>query len=137
MVLRMARPSTRLGTSNRQYRRRYPKDISRILDGLGPTFQRPTGWGKESITLTLGTADPVKAKAAHARIAADVEAHFAILRAGPQPLTHKEAVALSGEIYRELVAAHEDNPGGIERWLKAEVDNLKARHRNNRQFASR
>jgi len=126
MVLQMARPSARAGTANRQYRRRYPTDIRRILNGLGASFTRPPGWGREEITLSLGTADPAKAKAAHARIAADVEALFATLRAGPQRLTQKEAVALSGEVYRGLIAAHEDDPGEVERWVKAEVENLKA-----------
>jgi integrase len=126
MVLQMARPSARAGTLNHQYRRRYPTDIRRILDGLGSSFTRPSGWGREGITLTLGTASGTQAKAAHARIAADVEAIFATLRAGPRSLSHKETVALSGEVYRALIAEHEDNPGEVERWVRAEVENLRA-----------
>ncbi|MDH3032096.1 hypothetical protein [Methylobacterium fujisawaense] len=126
MVLQMARPSARVGTLNRQYRRRYPADIRRILDGPGSSFTRPTGWGREGITLTLGTASSAQAKAAHARISADVEAIFATLRAGPRPLSHKETVALSGEVYRALIAEHEENPGDVERWMRAEVENLRA-----------
>ncbi|MDP4024160.1 hypothetical protein Q8W71_16140 [Methylobacterium sp. NEAU 140] len=126
MVLQMARPSARLGTLNHQFRRRYPADIRRILDKLGASFVRPSGWGKEGITLTLGTANSTQAKAAHARISADVETTFAALRTGPRHLSHKEAVALSGEVYRALIAEHEDDPGEVERWLKAEVENLKA-----------
>lgn len=78
--------------------------------------------------MSLGTAEVVKAKAAHARIAADVEAHFAILRTGPRQLTHKETVALAGEVYRTLVQEHEDDPGEVKRWVLAEVANLKAEH---------
>lgn len=126
MVLQMARPSARVGTLNHQYRRRYPTDIRRILDGLGPSFTRPPGWGREGITLTLGTSSSTQAKAAHARISADVEATFATLRAGPRSLSHKETVALSGEVYRALIAEHEDNPGEVGRWMRAEVENLRA-----------
>ncbi|MGU3284619.1 hypothetical protein [Methylobacterium mesophilicum] len=126
MVLQMARPSARAGTLNHQYRRRYPTDIRRILDGLGSSFTRPPGWGREGITLTLGTSSGTQAKAAHARISADVEAIFATLRTGPRSLSHKETVALSGEVYRALIAEHEDNPGAVERWVRAEVENLRA-----------
>lgn len=35
---------------------------------------------------------------------------FDDLRAGPQTLTHKQAVALAGEAYRRRVDRHENNP---------------------------
>ncbi|MGH1574129.1 DUF6538 domain-containing protein [Methylobacterium sp. P31] len=122
----MTRPTARVGTVNQQFRRRYPADIKRILDRLGASFVRSRGWGKDGISLSLGTADVRKAKAAHARISAEVEAQFESLRAGPRRLSQKESVALSGEVYREMVAAHEDDPGAAETWLNAEIDNLKA-----------
>jgi hypothetical protein len=115
MVLRMPRPQSRAGTANRQYRRRYPADIKPILERLGPSYRRPAGWGRDEITLSLGTADPAKAKTAHARISAEIETRFAMLKAGPQKLSHKDAVALSGEVYRALMREHEENPGAAER----------------------
>lgn len=106
MVLPTTRRTARAGTINRQFRCRYAADIKRILDRLGASFTRPPGWDKDGITLTLRTADPRKAKATLTRISAKVEAVFESLRAGPQRLS-QEAIGLAGEVYRELVAAHD------------------------------
>lgn len=126
MVLRMSRPTTRKGTANPCYRKRIPADVKRVLDQL-PAAYRPRGWGKEEIVITLGTADRRAAGAEFARIAADVEVRFAALRAGVRRLSHKEATALAGAAYRELTAAHEDDPGAAVGWLKEFAGNELAR----------
>lgn len=126
MVLRMARPITRKGTNNVSYRKRLPADVKRILDKLPKSF-RPTGWGRNEIVIATGTADKRKADAELARIAAEIESRFTRLRAGVRTLSHKEAVALAGTIYRAFADSLEDNPGSPEKWEKMLVGNLVAK----------
>jgi hypothetical protein len=40
-------------------------------------------------------------------------------------LTHKETLALAGEVYRALADTREDDPGSPEQWLQAEAGNLR------------
>ncbi|MGD9545001.1 MAG: DUF6538 domain-containing protein [Methylocystis sp.] len=122
----MARPIARKGTNNVSYRKRIPADVRRILDKLPKSF-RPAGWGKDEIVIATGTADKRKADAELARIAAEVESRFARLRAGVRTLSHKEAVALAGTIYRGFADSLEDNPGSPEKWDKMLVGNLVAK----------
>ena len=126
MVLRMARPAKRKGTANHQYRKRIPPDVQKRLQNLPPAY-RPSGWGKDEIVISTKTSDPRKAKAEHARIAAEVEAHIARLRSDVQSLSLKQATALAGKIYRAFAEGLEDNPGKAEQWSKVLLDNLKAR----------
>jgi len=99
MVFRMARPTSRSGTKNRQIMRRIPADVKRILASL-PDSYRPRGWGKDFITLSTGTADKRKADVEFSRMSKELEERFASLRAGVRSLTQKETVALAGTIYR-------------------------------------
>lgn len=103
MVLRMTRPHKRLDSSFLSYRKRVPDDLRAII-------------GKSEIKISLKTRDPVEAKIAHARVAAEIEARWAQLRRGVISVSHQQAVAMSGEIYKELVAAHQANPGEPREW---------------------
>ena len=103
MVLRMTRPLKRSDSSFLSYRKRVPDDLRAII-------------GKSEIKISLRTRDPVEAKIAHAKVAAEVEARWAQLRRGVISVSQKQAVAMAGEIYKELVAAHEDNPGEAREW---------------------
>lgn len=103
MVLRMTRPHKRPDSSFPAYRKRVPDDLRSIV-------------GKREIKISLRTRDPVEAKIAFARIAAEIEARWAQLRRGVIAVSQKQAVAMAGEIYRELVAAHEENPGEARVW---------------------
>ncbi len=114
MVFKMARPTTRTGTANATFRQRVPADIKRILAGL-PRRYRPIGWGKDEIVISLRTADKGAIPAAHAKVMAEVERHYAGLRAGFRPLSNKEAVALAGEVYRDF-QQFEDDPGEGALW---------------------
>jgi hypothetical protein len=126
MVIRMARPTTRKGTSNVTYRKRIPADVRSTLDRL-PAVYRSRGWGKEEIVITLGTADRRKANAEFARVAAEVETRIANLRRGVRTLTQKEAVALAGLVYRGFAEGGEDNPGDAGAWDRALIANVEAR----------
>ncbi|WP_336057136.1 DUF6538 domain-containing protein, partial [Nitratireductor sp. CH_MIT9313-5] len=98
MVLKMNRPSKRPESSFLQFRKRVPKDLRSII-------------GKTEIKISLGTRDPIAAKQRHAELAAEIEAQWMELRKGVRTVSQKEASAMAGEIYREKVAAHEENPG--------------------------
>jgi hypothetical protein len=49
------------------------------------------------------------------------------VRKGSTSLDHKQAVALSGKIYRAFAAALENNPGSYEKWVTVLDDNDAAR----------
>jgi hypothetical protein len=87
--------------------------------------------GKTVEKRSLGTKASQVATGLHRQVAALVEAEWRQARkaaaAGTAPatasLTHKQIQALAGEVYRRRVAAHEDEPGPIERWaLEADWD---------------
>ncbi|KQT50826.1 hypothetical protein ASG43_06075 [Aureimonas sp. Leaf454] len=67
--------------------------------------------GKREYRVSLRTRDPAEAKVAFSRVAADVEARWKNLRVGVRSFSQKQAVAIAGEIYRDTVARHEENPG--------------------------
>jgi integrase len=100
----MTRPHKRSDSSFLFYRKRVPDDLKQFLGG------------KTEIKISLRTRDPVEAKIAHAKVAAEVEARWAQLRRGVISVSQKQAVAMAGEIYRELVSAHEENPGEPGSW---------------------
>ena len=97
MVLFMSRPSRHPKTGIFQFRKRVP-DALRLLIG------------KLEEKVSLGTRDPAEAKILHASMLAQVEERWRLLLAGVQSLTERQATAIGGEIYRNLVAQHEDNP---------------------------
>lgn len=97
MVLLMSRPSKHPKTGIFQFRKRVPDALQLLV-------------GKVEEKVSLGTRDPAEAKILHAQMLAEVEERWRLLRAGVQSLTEKQAAAIGGEIYRHLVAQHEDNP---------------------------
>ncbi len=97
MVLRMARPIKRGGIY--WLRKRVPDDLQPLL-------------GKREEKFSLKTRDPAEAKILFVKAAAEIEERWSNLRRGQTSLTPKQAWAVAGEIYREFVAAHEDDPRG-------------------------
>ncbi|HEV7433447.1 MAG TPA: DUF6538 domain-containing protein [Pseudorhizobium sp.] len=84
---------------------------------------------KKEVVRSLKTRDPAEAKRKFKIVVAEFEAECEQLRTvaefvattdssmpAPRTITEKEAHALSGEIYRTMVAAHEENPGSVENW---------------------
>jgi hypothetical protein len=63
------------------------------------------------VKASLRTRDPKEAVIAHARMLAEVEGKWRQLSVGVISLSQKQAVAMAGEIYREIVATFEDNLG--------------------------
>ena len=58
---------------------------------------------------------------------APIQSYFAALKEGQKPLTQRQIVALSGEIYRLLVERFEDNPGPPETWAAVKAVSRAAR----------
>lgn len=98
MGLRMATPWKHPNSGIYWLRRRIPADLVALT-------------GKREEKISLRTRDPAEAKAAYIRAAAEVEARWANLRSGTRRISHKEAIGIAGEFYRQLVAEHEDDPG--------------------------
>ncbi|WP_156964737.1 DUF6538 domain-containing protein [Methylocapsa aurea] len=115
MVLKMPCPTKRTGSSNWHYRRRLTAAEKRTLAAI-PRDHWPRGFGKAEIWITLGTADPAKAKALCPQVAADVARTLAGLSTGVRRLTQKEIIAFAGKVYRAWVERHEDNPHEPSTW---------------------
>lgn len=101
MGLRMATPWKHPNSGIYWMRRRVPADLVETV-------------GRREEKLSLRTRDPSEAKAAYVKATAELEARWARLRQGTKRISHKQAIAIAGEFYRELVSAHEDDPGDAE-----------------------
>jgi len=77
------------------------------------------------VKVSLGTRNINEAKMRQAAIAPYFEASWQSLRNDPEQLTHKQTVALSGEIYKTWVAALEDNPESSTIWQHVQSENDK------------
>jgi hypothetical protein len=69
-----------------------------------------------TIKVSLRTTDPKEAKARHALAQADAERLWGALRAGPKGLSHKQSLALAGEICAAFIADFDEDPGSPETW---------------------
>lgn len=126
MAFAMTRPTRRADSRNLQYQARVPVDVADKARGTTVILQLPGSddGGAVGIAINIGsvvkfslqTADPAMVKARTGAATAQLARHWQSLRNGPKPLTHKQMVALSGEIYRLFVSRFEDNPGTPGLW---------------------
>ena len=123
MSLRMPSPMKRPQSSMFLFRRRIPSDV--LSKARGRTIRIPVGdrviekrVGAKAaeVGFSLGTRDPAEAKAREAAALAHLDKAWDALRNGPKRLTKREAVALSGEIYRDWIESAGDDPGSPELW---------------------
>lgn len=91
-----------------------------------PLALRAALGGKPEVRVSLGTRDPARARLLYVDVAAEQQgiwlaAQAKAVRPGPEPvsLTAKQVHGLAGEMYREIVAAHEAEPGTVQAWTKA------------------
>lgn len=108
MLFRLVRPMLRKGSSNHYFVQRIPTDVRNNASGL--RLRVPCGGETVCVRITpqtkalrfsLRTSDPGEAKARQGEVAAYLERVWRALRTdAPVPLTHRQAVALSGELYR-------------------------------------
>jgi integrase len=132
MVLSMARPVQRRGSSRHQFRRRVPRDVLAKARGRRIAFRFPRDDGSEEIvTVTAGTEVMFSLRTADARTArerqglalAQFEEWCETIRRGPRPLTAKQRVALAGLLYRAFADGLEDDPGDAELWERVKAAN--------------
>ncbi|WP_336486473.1 DUF6538 domain-containing protein [Methylobacterium nigriterrae] len=133
MPLLMPRPLKRPGSTFHQLVQRIPADVADKARGLtlaipiGETVaQIPITPTRKDIRTSLRTRDPQEAKARQAVAVAYLESVWEAIRKGPKRLTHKETLALAGEVYRAWADTFEDDPGPPERWVRVEAANIHA-----------
>ncbi|MGC5778325.1 DUF6538 domain-containing protein [Methylobacterium sp. NFXW15] len=133
MTLQMPRPMKRKGTSNHQLVQRIPADILGKVIGLPLTIpigdtsvHKVISARDKDVRVSLRTNDPKEAKARQAQAVAYLEAVWSSVREGPRRLSHKETLAIAGEVYRALAETLEDDPGEAAKWARIEADNARA-----------
>ncbi|WP_181319021.1 DUF6538 domain-containing protein [Rhodobacter aestuarii] len=110
----MSRPHKNPKTGVYYFRQRTPSDLVAVF-------------GKTEVSKSLGTKDPEEAKVRHALAAQEQSKAWNRLRKRPEPLPHRQIVALSGEAYRDSMAALEKEPGEVTIWERViELQNKKA-----------
>src|SRR5438552_13928191 len=115
MRFRLVRPMRRKESLNRYFVQRIPADVKVPAEGM--TLAVPVGVETvpvkvtartAAVRLSLRTSDPCEAKVRQATIAAHLERVWQSLREQPRTLTHKEAIALAGDVYRRWTGELED-----------------------------
>ena len=144
MVLQMARPQKNRTSGVYYFRQKTPADLVAVF-------------GRKEVSQSLGTKDPDEAKVRNIAALHRQAMIWERLRKRPDPLPHKQIVALSGVIYRDYVAMMElepgeprvwtevqklldrvaASPGGAEQWYGEAVDKLLAEQRIVTDEASR
>lgn len=109
MVLQMTRPWKHPDSGIFYFRKRVP-------DAFRPRIK------KAIVKVSLNTRDPAEAKRRHAEMALAVAEEWAAMMRAPEPpkaamsLSEKQCHALAGELYAEVVAQHQNNPGDPDQW---------------------
>lgn len=108
MVLQMTRPWKHPDSGIFYFRKRVPQAFrARIRRAI--------------VKVSLNTRDPGEAKRRHAEMALAIAEEWAALMRAPEvkaaiSLSEKQLHALAGELYAEVVAQHENNPGDPDQW---------------------
>jgi integrase len=108
MLYRLVRPMRRKGSRHPYFLQRIPADVKALAVGLKldlpvgvETVPLTLSAKAETVKVSLRTADPTEAKLRNAALGAFVETVWRALRNGtPLPLTHRQATALAGVLYR-------------------------------------
>lgn len=103
MPLLMSRPWKHPKTGIYQLRRAVPEDLRALV-------------GKREEKVSLQTRDPTEAKQRFAKALAELELRWANLRAGPKPLTEREAHHLALAEHDTWLRAYSDNPSQQTKW---------------------
>jgi integrase len=131
MVLKMASPWRDPQSGIFYLKIRVPSDL--LPAAKGRTIFLPIGAESvqakigEVVKVSLRTREPTVAKSWFTTALSALNDYWQAVRKGPQALSHRDAVALSGEIYRAFTSALEDDPGTYERWANVLEMNDQAR----------
>jgi hypothetical protein len=120
----------RKGTSIHQFVQRIPADVAEKSRGMilalpvgGEVVHLTISEKAKDIRVSLRTRDPHEAKSRQAAAIEYLNGIWRSVREGPKRLSHKDTIALSGEIYRAWTDALEEDPGSAEMWKKVEEAN--------------
>lgn len=97
-----------------------PSDVVGVASGkpialpIGTTTTRVKAG--THVKVSLGTKDPKEAKQRFTGAYDALLRHWEGLRCGPQSLSHKQCVALAGEVRAIFVSVFDDNPGDAKLW---------------------
>jgi Phage integrase, N-terminal SAM-like domain len=111
MPLAMSRPWKHPKTGIYQLRKAVPEDLRKLV-------------GKREEKVSLQTRDPAEAKVRHANALAELEARWANLRAGPIPLTEREAHRFATVAHDRWLEQYRDNPSQQTNWDTLAGDRL-------------
>ena len=133
MALRMARPTRIKSSSSVYFRERIPSDV--LAKAKGMAFALPVGDELAHVTVgpnaatikvSLRTSDDRLAKDRQRQVGAYLSRCWESLRKGPARLTHKETVALSGEVYKAFTEVLGDDPRTPAMWDRVRQANADA-----------
>lgn len=106
MLYRLVRPVKRKGTINQQFNQRIPADVRGRAAGvtlhipIGADIVRKTITARDhAIRVSLRASTPAEVKTRQAQVTGYLETVWQGLRAAPLVLTHRQAVALSRDVY--------------------------------------
>lgn len=111
---------------------RVPRDVLKTAKGSTITVHvdnhlREVFVG-DTVKVSLRTKDAAVAKRIYGAIHSELETHWEALRNGPQELSHKQSLALAGEIRQVWVDAFDETPGTEETWGRVLALNSRAAH---------
>ncbi len=119
--IRMASPWKEPSTGMLYLRVRVPADLAKT--GPGRKVALPVGdsvstitVGKTFVKVSLSTREPTEGKARFIAAQAALGAFWDNLRRGPQPLTHKQRLAIAGAVRARVLATFDDDPGSPAVW---------------------
>ncbi len=121
MAIRMARPTTRLGSSAAYYRKRVPSDLTQSLRGKVISLDLPCPEGSPLtvsttisavIQVSLRTSQPSLVKLRQGSVSHQVETYLERARTGSDTidLSYRDVMALVGVAHQQLLDQHSDNP---------------------------
>jgi integrase len=137
MALRMTRPTKQSGSSFFQFRGRVPSDVLKRARGEAITIPFSAEDSHEAFSVTVKLADEIKfslrtrepstAKARTGIAQAHLHRTWEAIRKGPKKLSHKDTVALAGQLYSVFAESLEDDPGAASTWEHVIKENERAR----------
>lgn len=110
---------------------RVPQDL--LKQACGRTIHLPVAgtWRAvkigSGVKLSLETADTVAAKARFGEAYAALQGAWQAMRSAPTPLSHKQMLALAGEIRSAFVDAFDEEPGSVKTWADVLMRSGRAR----------
>lgn len=79
------------------------------------------------VKVSLETREPRIAKERFAQAYSALQSTWQAMKDGPKPLSHKQSVALAGEIRAAFIEAFDDDPGTPETWQRVLEENAAAK----------